>query len=108
MKLLDDRVLVQPIGADDKIGNIVLPDSAKEKSQRGRVLAVGPGKFYPEVMFRNDEGNIVGGRRPLPVNVGDVILYGKFRGETHKHEGEECVILYEHDIIAVLEEGAKS
>lgn len=87
---LDDRVVVQPVDAEaTTAGGIVLPDSAREKPQRGTVLAVGPGKLL-------DNGN----RGTLSVAVGDVVIYGKYGGSDIEVDGEEVKILRESDILA--------
>lgn len=87
---LDDRVVVQPVDAEaTTAGGIVLPDSAREKPQRGTVLAVGPGKLL-------DNGN----RGTLSVAVGDVVIYGKYGGSDVEVDGEEVKILRESDILA--------
>ncbi len=89
---LDDRVVVQPVDAESTTaGGIVLPDSAKEKPQRGTVLAVGPGKLL-------DNGN----RGTLSVAVGDVVIYGKYGGSDIEVDGEEVKILRESDILAKI------
>lgn len=87
---LADRVLVQPIEKEEvtKAG-IVLPDTAKEKPQEGKVLAVGPGRISEE-----------GKRLPMDVAVGDVVVYAKYGGTEIKVEGEELMILREADILA--------
>jgi len=72
-------------------GGIIIPDTAKEKPQQGEVLAVGPGRL-------NDEGK----RIPLEVKMGDRILMGKYAGTEVKLDGEECLILREDDVLAVL------
>lgn len=87
---LDDRVVVEPIEAEDKTaGGIVLPDTAKEKPQRGTVLAVGPGRLL-------DNGQ----RGELSVQVGDEVIYGKYGGTDIKLNGDEVKILRESDILA--------
>jgi len=87
---LDDRVVVTPIEAEEKTaGGIVLPDSAKERPQRGTVLAVGPGKLL-------DNGQ----RGELSVAVGDEVIYGKYGGTDIKINGDEVKILRESDILA--------
>lgn len=90
---LDDRVLIKPLeAADTTAGGIVLPDSAKEKSQRGQVVAVGGGKLL-------DSGE----RAPLAVKTGDTVIFGKYAGTEIKVEGVEHQIMREHEILAVLE-----
>ena len=87
---LDDRVVVQPIEAEEvTAGGIVLPDSAKEKPQRGTVVAVGPGKLL-------DSGD----RGELSVTVGDEVIYGKYGGTDIEVDGDEVKILRETDILA--------
>jgi chaperonin GroES len=90
LRPLDDRVVVQPSEAEETTsGGIVLPDSAKEKPQRGTVVAVGPGKLL-------DSGN----RGELSVVVGDTVIYGKYGGSDVEVEGQEMKILRESDILA--------
>ena len=92
LKPLSDRVIVKPIEQESKTkSGIIIPDTAKEKSHRGKVLAVGSGKF--------DDGKIV----PMTVKVGDEILYKEYAGDEFKLEGEEVIILKEEDIIAIVE-----
>ena len=87
---LDDRVVVQPSEAEETTaGGIVLPDSAREKPQRGTVVAVGPGKML-------DSGN----RGELSVTVGDVVIYGRYGGSDIEVDGQEMKILRESDILA--------
>ncbi|OJW22719.1 MAG: co-chaperone GroES [Planctomycetales bacterium 71-10] len=87
---LEDRVVIKQIEAEAKTaGGIVLPDTAKEKPQRGEVLAVGPGKLL-------DSGE----RSPIGVAVGDEVLFGKYSGTEIKVDGEEVKILRESDILA--------
>ncbi|MBX3419952.1 MAG: co-chaperone GroES [Pirellulaceae bacterium] len=90
LRPLDDRVVVRPQDAEETTaGGIVLPDSAKEKPQRGEVVAVGPGKLL-------DNGN----RGTLSVAVGDVVIYGKYGGSDIEIDGQEVKILRESDILA--------
>ena len=87
---LDDRVVIQPTEAEEKTaGGIVLPDTAKEKPQRGTVIAVGPGKLL-------DNGK----RGELSVAVGDEVIYGKYSGTEIEIDGEEVKIMRESDILA--------
>jgi chaperonin GroES len=89
---LDDRVVVEPLEAEEKTtGGILLPDTAKQKPQRGRVLAVGPGKL-------RDTGE----RHALNVKVGDEVIYGKYSGNDVEVSGKEVKILREADILAKL------
>ena len=90
---LGDRLLVKRIEEEDKSkGGIIIPDSAKEKPQEGKVVAVGKGKML-------DDGKMVA----LEVKAGDRILFGKYSGTDVKIEGEEHLIMREDDILAVVE-----
>ena len=92
LKPLDDRVVVQPVEAEEKTaGGIVLPDAAKEKPQRGTVKAVGPGRLLE-----------TGERCPLSVAVGDQVLFSKYGGTDIEVDGKEVKILRESDILAKL------
>ena len=95
LKPLADRVVVQPLESEDvTAGGIVLPDTAKEKPQKGKILAVGPG-------IKDDAGNVV----PMEVEVDDVVLFAKYAGtELELEEDLEVLILRESDILAVIEE----
>lgn len=87
VKPLADRVLIEPAAAEQKTaGGIIIPDTAKEKPQRGTVVAVGPGK--------KDE--------PMTVKVGDLVLYGKYAGTEISVEGKDYLIMRESDIVAVI------
>ncbi len=89
---LDDRVVVEPLEADEKTpGGILLPDTAKQKPQRGRVLAVGPGKLRAS-----------GERAALNVSVGDEVIYGKYSGNDIEVDNKEVKILRESDILAKI------
>jgi len=93
VKPLDDRVLVKRGEAEEKTaGGIVLPDTAKEKPQRGKVIAAGLGKLLES-----------GKRGDMSVKVGDEVYYGKYAGTEIKIEGEEYVILKESDVLAIIE-----
>jgi len=93
VKPLDDRVLVKQSEAEQKTaGGIVLPDTAKEKPQRGKVVAVGAGKLL-------DSGE----RGKMSLKKGDEVFYGKYSGTEIKIDGEEYVILREQDVLAVIE-----
>ena len=92
LKPLDDRVVVEPTEAEEKTaGGILLPDTAKQKPQQGKVVAVGPGKL-------NDDGN----RLALAVKIGDTVLYGKYSGSDVEVNGKELKILRESDLLAKL------
>jgi len=87
---LDDRVVVEPLAAEETTaGGIVLPDSAQEKPQRGKIVAVGPGKLL-------DSGE----RGELSVTVGDEVIFGKYGGTEMEIEGADVKILRESDILA--------
>ncbi|HYQ59584.1 MAG TPA: co-chaperone GroES [Desulfatiglandales bacterium] len=93
VKPLNDRVLVLRIGEEEKtVGGIIIPDTAKEKPQEGKVVAVGPGKV-------NDEGKKIA----LDVKAGDKILFGKYSGTEIKIDGVEHLIMREEDILAIIE-----
>ena len=93
VKPLDDRILVKQSQAEEKTaGGIVLPDTAKEKPQRGSVIAVGPGKLL-------DSGK----RGEMSLKKGDEVYYGKYSGTEIKIDNEEYVILRESDVLAVVE-----
>jgi chaperonin GroES len=90
LRPLDDRVVVEPVEAEEvTAGGIVLPDSAKEKPQRGTVLAVGPGKLL-------DSGD----RGDLSVAIGDEVIYGKYAGSDIEVDGRDVKILRETEILA--------
>jgi len=90
---LQDRVLVRRIQEEEKTkGGIIIPDTAKEKPQEGKVIAVGKGKV-------NEDGKVT----PLDVKAGDRILFGKYSGTEVKIEGEEHLIMREEDILGILE-----
>ena len=90
---LHDRVLAKRREHQEEVrGGIIIPDTAKEKPQEAEVVAVGPGKL-------DDAGN----RQPMDVKAGDRVLIGKYSGSEIKIDGEECVILREDEILAVIE-----
>ena len=92
LKPLDDRVVIKPLEAEEKTaGGIVLPDAAKEKPQRGKVVVTGPGKLL-------DSGE----RAKMSVKKGDEVLYGKYAGTEIKVGGDELMICRESDILAKL------
>src|SRR5688572_3776367 len=95
MRPLHDRIIVQRIDeGEQKVGGIIIPDSAKEKPQQGRVIAAGHGKS-------KDDGT----RVPLDVKTGDSILFGKYAGQEIKLDGNEYLIMREEDVLAVADEG---
>ena len=92
---LHDRIIVQRIEeGEQKIGGIIIPDTAKEKPQQGKVIAVGAGKV-------NDDGK----RNALDVKAGDLILFGKYSGQEIKLDGEEYLIMREDEVLGVVEGG---
>jgi chaperonin GroES len=93
LKPLDDRVVVEPREAEETTaGGIVLPDTAREKSQRGKVIACGPGRLL-------DSGE----RAKMLVKKGNEVLYGKYAGTEFEINSEKLVILRESDVLAVIE-----
>lgn len=92
VKPLADRVVVKSLEAEDKTASgIILPDTAKEKPQKGQILAVGPGKVL-------DNGT----RQPMEVKTGETVIYAKYAGSEIKLDGEEVLIIKESDILAIL------
>lgn len=89
---LDDRVVIQPFEAEERTrGGIVLPDSAREKPQQGRVIATGPGKLIEKT----------GQRGEMSLKVGDAVFYGKYSGTEIEIDGETYVIIRESDVLAI-------
>ena len=92
LKPLADRVVVKPQEQETKTkSGLIIPDTAKEKSHTGKVIAVGSGKF--------DDGTVI----PMTVKVGDIVLYKEYGGDDFKMDGEAVVILKEDDILGILE-----
>ena len=92
IKPLSDRLVVKPEEAEEKTASgIILPDTAKEKPQMGKIVAVGPGKV-------NDSGNAI----KMSVSVGDKVLYGKYSGTEITFEGHDLLIMNESDILAII------
>ena len=84
---LHDRVLIKVLDSEEKTaGGIIIPDTAKEKPQKGNIVAVGPGTKD----------------NPITVKVGDVVLYGKYSGTELNHEGKDYLIMKENDILAII------
>ncbi len=95
---LHDRVVVKRLEEDTKTaGGIIIPDTAKEKPQQGKIVAVGPGA-------RDENGKV----NPLDVKAGDVVLFGKWSGTEVKIDGEDLLIMKESDIMGVIEGNAKA
>ena len=87
IKPLADRVLVLPAQSEEKVGGIIIPDTAKEKPQRGKVVAVGNGTKDEEMILK----------------VGDEVLYGKYAGTELENDGEKYLIMRQSDVLAVVE-----
>jgi chaperonin GroES len=97
LRPLHDRILVQRTEEEEqKVGGIIIPDSAKEKPQQGKVSAVGAGKADKD-----------GKRIPLDVKEGDTILFGKYSGQEVRVDGEDYLIMREDEVLAVIEGGKK-
>jgi chaperonin GroES len=93
LKPLGNRVVVEPIEMEEMTsGGIVLPETAKEKPQKGKILSIGPGE-------RDEKG----ARVPMDVKAGDVVLYAKYAGTEIKVEGKKLLILKENDLLAIVE-----
>ncbi len=94
---LHDRIIVERLVEETKTaGGIIIPDTAKEKPQQGKVIAVGKGK-------KTEDGKVL----PLDVKVGDKILFGKYAGTEIKIEGKEYLMMREDDVLGVIEGGKK-
>lgn len=92
VKPLEDRIIVKPLEAEEKTsGGIIIPDNAKEKPQKGEVVAVGPGKV-------NDKGQKI----EMTLKKGDKVLYGKYSGTEVTIDGEDYLIMRESDVLAVF------
>jgi len=90
---MNDRILVKPLEQqEEKIGGIIIPDTAKEKPQEGEVVAIGSGKIMEN-----------GQRQPITVAVGNKILYGKYSGTEIKYQNADYLIMREDDILAIIE-----
>lgn len=87
IKPLADRVLISPVQAEQKIGGIIIPDTAKEKPLQGTVVAVGNGTKDEDMVLK----------------VGDTVLYGKYAGTELQHDGEKYLIMRQSDVLAVIE-----
>ncbi len=92
VKPLQDRILVERIEEEIKKGGIIIPDSAKEKPQQGKVIAVGPGRI-------DDNGK----RIPMEVKKGDYILFGKYSGNEIRVGEDEHLIMREEDVLAIID-----
>jgi chaperonin GroES len=92
IKPLNDRILVKPLEAqEEKIGGIIIPDTAKEKPSEGEIVAVGPGKVGEN-----------GERLSMTVKIGDKVLYGKYSGTEVKYDGVDYLIMREDDVLAII------
>jgi len=95
---LHDRIIVERLEEEEqRVGGIIIPDTAKEKPQQGRIIAAGSGKA-------KDDGK----RIPMDVKAGDTILFGKYSGQEIKLDGHEYLIMREEEVLAVVEDGAKA
>ena len=93
LRPLGDRILVKRVKEEERTkGGIIIPDTAKEKPQEGKIVAVGKGKY-------DDNGKLI----PIDVKAGDKILFGKYSGSEFKLEGEDLLILREEDILGIIE-----
>jgi chaperonin GroES len=93
LRPLHDRVIVERLENETKTASgIVIPDNAAEKPDQGRILAVGPGR-------KDDDGDVI----PMGVKVGDLVLFGKYSGQTVKVDGKELLVMKEDDLFAVVE-----
>lgn len=93
LRPLHDRIIVERISEDEKTASgIIIPDTAKEKPQKGKVIAVGKGKI-------TDDGKTL----PLDIKAGDVVLFGKYAGTEVKIENEDKLIMREDDVLAIVE-----
>jgi len=100
MKLvpLEDRVVLKLMEQEEKTqSGIVLPDTAKEKPSKATVIAAGPGKY-------DDNGNLI----PMPVKVGDIVVFAKYAGTEVKVDGEDYLVMRASDLLAILDESKKS
>jgi chaperonin GroES len=94
---LNDRIIVQRIEEQEQMrGGLYIPDTAREKPQEGKVIAVGNGKLLEN-----------GSRTPIDIQAGDRVLFGKYAGTEVKLDGEEYLILREDDVLGVIEDAAK-
>jgi chaperonin GroES len=93
LKPLADRVIIEPQEGDveKSPGGIYIPDTAKEKPQKGKVVAAGPGRT-------TDDGKVI----PMPVKVGDIVVYSKYAGTEYTNDGTDYLIVRESDILAVV------
>jgi chaperonin GroES len=93
IKPLNDRILVKPLEAlEEKVGGIIIPDTAKEKPSEGEIVSVGPGKV-------GDNGE----RQPMTVQIGNKVLYGKYSGTEIKYDGQDYLIMREDDVLAIID-----
>ncbi|MEA3311261.1 MAG: co-chaperone GroES [candidate division WOR-3 bacterium] len=92
IKPLQDRILVERVEEEETVGGIIIPDTAKEKPQKGKVIEVGPGR-------KDEKGKPI----PLELKPGDVILFNKYAGTEIKVEGKEYLLMREDDIMALVE-----
>ena len=92
---LHDRIIIQRLDeGEQKVGGIIIPDTAKEKPQQGKVIAAGQGKVKED-----------GGRQPLDVKDGDTILFGKYSGQEIRIDGEDYLIVREEEVLGIIDGG---
>jgi chaperonin GroES len=92
IKPLQDRILVERVEEEEKVGGIIIPDTAKEKPQKGKIIEVGPGR-------KDDSGKVI----PLEIKSGDVVLFNKYAGTEIKIEGKEYLLMREDDVMALVD-----
>ncbi|NLI99440.1 co-chaperone GroES [bacterium] len=92
IKPLQDRILVERVEEEEMVGGIIIPDTAKEKPQKGTVIAVGPGR-------KDENGKLI----PLELKKGDTVLFNKYAGTEIKVEGKEYLLMREDDVMALVD-----
>lgn len=91
IKPLQDRILVERLEEEETVGGIIIPDTAKEKPQKGKIIEVGPGR-------KDDEGKLI----PLELKPGNVVLFNKYAGTEIKIDGKEYLLMREDDVMALV------
>ncbi len=92
IKPLQDRILVERMEEEETVGGIIIPDTAKEKPQKGKIIEVGPGR-------KDEDGKLI----PLDIKKGDTVLFNKYAGTEIKVEGKEYLLMREDDVLAKVE-----
>lgn len=92
IKPLQDRILVERVEEEETVGGIIIPDTAKEKPQKGKIIEVGPGR-------KDEDGKLI----PLDIKKGDTVLFNKYAGTEIKIEGKEYLLMREDDVMALVE-----